>query len=121
MHSLGLLPVHYVCGDVLPRLERMVEYDIAAVAVEESKKKFRIDFAELVERVAGRKAVFGNIDAVRFGIHATPEEMSAEVERQARFGAQAHGFVVSTGSPFPLETNPCMVDALVTAAHSFST
>ena len=120
MRSLGLLPIHYVCGDVLPRLEYMVQYDITAVAVEESKKGFRIDLAEVVERVAGRKAVFGNIDAVRFGIHATPEEMSAEVRRQAGIGAQARGFIVSTGSPFPLETNPRMVETLVTAAHSIT-
>jgi len=35
MRSLGLLPIHYVCGDSLPRLERIMQYDIAAVAVEE--------------------------------------------------------------------------------------
>jgi hypothetical protein len=121
MRSSGLLPIHYVCGDVIPRLEHIVAYDIAAVAMEESKKKFRIDIAEVVDRVAGRKAVFGNIDAVRFGIHATPEEMSAEARSQVGIGAQAHGFIVSTGSPFPLETNPTMVDALVTAAHSLTT
>jgi len=119
MSALGLLPIHYVCGDAVPRLERMVEYDIAAVAVEESKKNFHIDIAEVVERVAGRTAVFGNIDAVRFGIHATAEEVAAEVERQASIGAQAKGFVVSTGSPYPLDTNPRLIDALVTAAHSF--
>jgi hypothetical protein len=118
MSSLGLLPIHYVCGDVIPRLERMVEYDIAAIAVEESKKNFKIDIADVVERVAGRIAVFGNIDAIRFGIHATPDEMSAEVERQAAIGKQARGFIVSTGSPFPLETNPRMIDSLITAAHS---
>jgi len=120
MRKLGMLPIHYVCGDVIPRLEHMVEYDIAAVAVEESKKGFRIDIADVIECVAGRKAVFGNIDAVRFGIHATAEEMSEEVTRQAGIGAQAHGFIASTGSPFPLETDPRMVDALVTAAHSIT-
>jgi hypothetical protein len=120
MHALGLLPIHYVCGDVIPRLESMVKYDIAAVAVEESKKKFRIDLGEVIERVAGRTAVFGNIDAVHYGIHATQAEMSAEVERQARIGAQARGFIASTGSPFPLETHPIMVDTLVSAAHSFT-
>jgi uroporphyrinogen-III decarboxylase len=121
MRALGLLPIHYVCGDVIPRLEQMVQYDIAAVAVEESKKGFRIELTEVVERVAGHKAVFGNIDAVRFGIHATAEEMSAEVRRQAGIGAQARGFIASTGSPFPLETDPRMVDALVSTAHSIST
>ena len=121
MRALGLLPIHYVCGDVIPRLERMVEYDIAAVAVEESKKNFYIDIAEVIERVAGRAAVFGNIDAVRFGLHASPEEVAAEVQRQAGIGAQAQGFVVSTGSPFPLDTNPRLIDTLVATAHSFTT
>jgi uroporphyrinogen-III decarboxylase len=98
----------------------MVEYAIAAVAVEESKKKFRIEIGDVVERVAGRTAIFGNIDAVRFGIHATPEEMQAEVGRQAEIGRQASGFIVSTGSPFPLETNPIMIDSLTSAAHSYN-
>jgi uroporphyrinogen-III decarboxylase len=120
MSSLGLLPIHYVCGDVIPRLERMVEYDIAAVAVEESKKNFRIEIADVVERVAGCRAVFGNIDAVTFGIHATPGEMAAEVGRQARIGAQARGFIVSTGSPFPLDTDLRLIDTLVTVAHSIA-
>jgi hypothetical protein len=121
MRTLGLLPIHYVCGDVIPRLERMVQYDIAAVAVEESKKKFRIEIDEVVERVAGRKAVFGNIDAVHFGIHATPEEMQAEVGRQAEIGRHANGFIVSTGSPFPLETDPRMIDSMISSAHSYNT
>jgi len=118
MRGLGLLPIHYVCGDTIPRLERMVQYDVAAVAVEESKKSFRIDIDEVVKRVNGRMAVFGNIDAVRFGLHASLEEMAAEVKRQAEIGARARGFVVSTGSPFPLDTNPRLIDTLVATAHS---
>jgi hypothetical protein len=120
MRSTGLLPIHYVCGDVMPRLEYMVQYDVAAVAVEESKKKFQIEIAEVIERVAGRKAVFGNIDSIRFGIHATPDEMSTEVRRQAGSGVKARGFIVSTGSPFPLETNPDMIDTMIATAHSIT-
>jgi len=118
MSSLGLLPIHYVCGDVLPRLERIAQLDIAAVAVEESKKDFVIEIEEVVNRVDGRLAVLGNIDAVRFGVQATLAEMTDEVKRQARVGAQASGFVVSTGSPFPLDTNPRLIDTLVTTAHA---
>jgi uroporphyrinogen-III decarboxylase len=118
MRSLGLLPIHYVCGNSIPRLERMVEYDVAAVAVEESKKGFQIEIDEVVEQVAGRTAVLGNIDAVQFGLHATADEMAAEVRRQAAIGARAKGFVVSTGSPFPLDTNPRLIDTLVETAHS---
>ncbi len=118
MRSLGLLPIHYVCGNSIPRLERMVEYDIAAVAVEESKKGFQIEIEEVVDRVAGRVTVLGNIDAVRFGLHATADEMAAEVRRQAAIGARANGFIVSTGSPFPLDTNPRLIDTMVETAHS---
>jgi hypothetical protein len=120
MRGLGLLPVHLVCGDALPRLEQMARYDIAAIAVEESKKNFRIEIEEVVDRVGDRVTVMGNIDAVHFGLHATPEEMSTEVRRQAAIGARARGFVASTGSPFPLDTNPRQVDALVAAAHSLA-
>ena len=118
MSALGLLPVHYVCGDIIPRLERMCQYRLAAIAVEESKKSFTIEIEDVVQRVAGRAAVFGNVDAVRFGLHGTMEEMAAEVQRQARIGAAAKGFVVSTGSPFPLDTNPRVVDTLVATAHA---
>jgi hypothetical protein len=118
MRGLGLLPIHYVCGDVLPRLEQMARCDVAAIAVEESKKNFCIEIEEVVRRVGDRVAVLGNIDAVHFGLHATLDEMAAEVRRQAGIGARARGFVVSTGSPFPLDTNPRLIDRLVTTAHS---
>jgi uroporphyrinogen-III decarboxylase len=117
MRSLDLFPIHYVCGDVIPRLRRIVAYDIAAVAVEESKKNFEIEIGEVVSAVNGKTVVFGNIDSVRFGLHGTQAEMAAEVRRQVQIGRQAAGFVVSTGSPFPLDTNPRQVDVLVESAH----
>ncbi len=118
LRSLGLLSIHYVCGDVIPRLERIVELEVDAIAVEESKKSFCIELEEVVERVAGRATVFGNIDTIRFGLHGTMEEMAQEVRRQAAVGARARGFVVSTGSPFPPDTNPRLIDTLTATAHS---
>jgi hypothetical protein len=119
MRRLGLLPIHYVCGDVIPRLDRIAELDVAAIAVEESKKNFTIEIQEVVQRVNGRAAVFGNIDAVKYGLNTPLEEMAAEVRRQARIGTQAQGFVVSTGSPFPLDTNPRLIDTMVHTAHDW--
>ncbi len=118
MSSLGLMPIHYVCGDVLPRLDRICELDVAAVAVEESKKSFTIDLQEVVQRVNGRLTVLGNIDAIRYGLQAGLDEMAAEVRRQAHIGKGARGFVVSTGSPFPLDTNPRLIDTLIATAHT---
>jgi uroporphyrinogen-III decarboxylase len=118
MNGLGLLPIHYVCGDVVPRLDRMVQLDIAAVGVEESKKTFTIEIEEVVRQVDGRAAVLGNIDAVRYGPGATLEEMAAEAKRQLRIGQRAKGFMLSTGSPFPLDTNPRVIDTMVATAHA---
>jgi uroporphyrinogen-III decarboxylase len=118
MRRLGLYPIHYMCGDVIPRLERILALDIAAVAVEESKKQFRIETEEVIDRVQGRVAVLGNVDTIRFGLHGTMVEMEAEVRRQAEIGARASGFIMSTGSPFPLDTNPRLIDTLVATAHS---
>jgi uroporphyrinogen-III decarboxylase len=118
LRALGLLPIHYVCGDVVPRLDRMVELDVAAVAVEESKKSFSIEIEQVVDRVQGRVAVLGNIDTIRFGLHGTMDEIAAEVRRQTQIGSRARGFLVSTGSPFPLDTNPRLLDTLVATAHA---
>ena len=118
MRELGLLAIYYMCGDAMPRLKRMAELDVAALAVEESKKKFRIEIDEVVRQVGDRVSVMGNIDAVRFGLRAGLDEMAAEVRRQAASGARARGFVVSTGSPFPLDSNPRLIDTLVTTAHA---
>lgn len=118
MSGLDLLPIHYVCGNIIPRLERIAQLKIAAVAAEESKKNFQIDLAEIVRRVDGRVAVFGNIDAIKFGLHASLDEAASEVRRQVEIGRRAKGFIVSTGSPLPLDSNPRVIDTLVKTAHS---
>lgn len=118
--AAGLHTIHYVCGNVMPRLQRIAELDVSAIAVEESKKGFCIDIEEVVKRIGERSVVFGNIDAVQYGIRASDEALKAEVSRQARAGERARGFVVSTGSPFPLDTNPRRIDTLVAAAHAAS-
>jgi uroporphyrinogen-III decarboxylase len=117
MSQLDLLPIHYVPGDAMPRLDRISQLEIAAVAVEDSKKNFVIEIEEVVRQVDGRVAVLGNIDAVRFGPGATLDDMANEVKRQARIGARTKGFVISTGSPFPLDTNPRLIDTMVATAH----
>jgi hypothetical protein len=120
MSKLGLLPIHYVCGNIIPRLGRISQMEIAAVAAEESKKNFQIELAEIVKGVGGRVAVFGNIDAIQYGLHASLDEAAGEVRRQVEIGAQAKGFVVSTGSPLPLDSNPRVIDTLVKTAHALA-
>ena len=116
--ELGLLTAYYVCGNPIPLLSRIVELDCDAVACEESKKNFEIEIEEIVEKVGHDKCVFGNVDAPLYGVQASRERIEAEVGRQVEAGKKARGFVVSTGSPYPLDTPISSIDALIAAAHS---
>ena len=73
---------------------------------------------EVVKMGGGKKCVFGNIDAPYFGLQASADQIRAEVERQVDAGRRARGFVISTGSPLPLETPLKNIDMMVAAAHS---
>lgn len=117
IRRLGLRSIFYFCGDINPRLDRLAKLDIAALAFEESKGGVMIELERIVDKVGKDLCLLGNIDSIRFGLHGTPEEMVAEVKRQIDIGSRAAGFIVSNGSPFPPDTNPRQIDAMITAAH----
>ncbi len=116
--ELGLLTAYYVCGNPMPLLSRIASLECDAVAFEESKKNFSIEIEEVVERIGDSKGVFGNVDAPLFGVHARRDQIEEEVKRQVDAGRKAKGFVVSTGSPYPLDSPIKNIDALIAAAHS---
>ena len=62
---LGLTVILYYCGDVIPRLPWLVRLGMDALAVEESKKGFSVDIAEVIAAVGDTCCVFGNVDAVQ--------------------------------------------------------
>jgi hypothetical protein len=116
--ELGLLTTYYVCGNPVPLIPRIMQMECDAVAFEESKKNFEIAIDEIVEAAGKEKCIFGNIDAAYYGLQAGVDEITAEVHRQIEAGLKAKGFVVSTGSPLPLESPLRNIDAMVAAAHS---
>ncbi len=115
--QLGLLTAYYVCGNPIPLLPKIIELDCDAVAFEESKKNFTIEIEDIVAKAGGEKCVFGNVDAPLYGVQATKSQIEAEVKRQVEAGKNAKGFVVSTGSPYPLDSPLKNIDTLVAAAH----
>ncbi len=117
--TLGLLTTYYVCGNPMPLIPRILKLECDAVAFEEGKKKFVIEIDEVVEKAGKAKCIFGNIDAPYYGLQASTDEIRAEVRRQIEAGLNAKGFVVSTGSPLPLESPLTNVDALIAAAHEY--
>jgi uroporphyrinogen-III decarboxylase len=117
---LGLAVILYYCGDVIARLPWLVRLGMDALAVEESKKCFTVDIADVIAGVDGACCVFGNVDAVQVMFEGTPETIQAEVRRQLMLGQQARGFVLCQGSPFTLDTPPSKVTWFVRCARQFN-
>jgi len=109
--------VLYVCGDVIPRLPYLADLEPTALAVEEPKKGFENDLAEVAAAIGGDVTLFGNLDATRIA-DWDPTQLVHQLEAQARAAQSARGFVVSMGSPFPLDTPVEKVAAFIAAAHS---
>ncbi|MBC7237180.1 MAG: hypothetical protein H5T69_15165 [Chloroflexi bacterium] len=96
----GMHSIYYYCGDPSGKWEHLLAVGADALSLEESKKGFRIDIAEVVARVNGRCAVLGNLDAIGVLQDGSEEELRAEIARQIEAGRRNGGrFIMSLGSP----------------------
>jgi hypothetical protein len=112
---LGLVPILSFWGDPNPLLDDFTEVGAKALMVEESKKTFTIDAGAVRERIGGRICLFGNIDSITLLHGGRPEDVRAEVRRQAE-GARG-GFVVANGSPITPGTPERNVKTMIDAAR----
>jgi uroporphyrinogen-III decarboxylase len=100
IQQAGMQSIHYFCGNPAGKWQALLEIGTDALALEESKKGFRIDIAEVAERVNGRCALLGNLDAIHLLPDAAEDALKAEIERQMEAGRRNGGrFVMSIGSP----------------------
>lgn len=100
IRSLGMKSIYYYCGDPTGRWDLITSIGADAFAFEESKKGFSIDIEDVVDRVNGRAAVFGNLDAIHMLPHASENQLRDEIKRQIGAGRKNNNrFVMSVGSP----------------------
>jgi uroporphyrinogen-III decarboxylase len=96
----GMHSIYYYCGDPAGKWEHLLAAGADALSLEESKKGFEIDIENVVDRVQGRCAVLGNLDAMVLLQEGTEAELRREIERQIRAGRRnGSRFVLSIGSP----------------------
>ena len=101
----GMLSVHYYCGRPDDRWDMLMDTGADALALEESKKHFVVDIADVTDRVGGRMALFGNIDAIGLMERSSDAEHEAEIARQAEAGIRnRRRFVMCVGSPITPRT-----------------
>jgi hypothetical protein len=100
IHACGMHSIYYYCGNPAGKLDLLIESGAQALALEESKKGFVIDLAEIVEVVQGRCVLFGNLDAIHLLPHADEKTLRAEIRRQIGIGRRNNSrFIMSIGSP----------------------
>ncbi|MEI6499670.1 MAG: uroporphyrinogen decarboxylase family protein [Armatimonadota bacterium] len=100
IREAGMLSVHYYCGRPDDRWDFLLDTGADALALEEGKKGFAVDLLALAERLDGRMALLGNIDAIAVMEHGSEAALRAEVARQIEIGRRNCGrFVCSIGSP----------------------
>ena len=96
----GMKSIYYYCGDPGGKWEHILAIGADALALEESKKGFTIDIAEVAERVRGRCTLLGNLDAIDLLEKGSDEDLRREIERQIEAGRRnGSRFVMSLGSP----------------------
>lgn len=116
IRRIGMFPVGYFLGNVLPYMDIIMETRPAGVLIEESKKGFNLDPVAIRKRLPSEIVLFGNVDSLLL-LNGTPHKIEAEVRRQAR--ARDYGpFVFDNGSPICPGTPPDNLRAFLDAARS---
>jgi len=122
IRSLGMHSIYYFCGDPKGKLDLLLASGADALSLEESKKGFTIDIAEVAEFINGRCALLGNLDAIHLLPNASEAELRAEIARQIAAGRRNGGrFVMSIGSPVTPGTSPQRVRLYTDLTHEIGT
>ena len=113
INELGMKSICWFCGDVSDRLEELVQMNSTCISLEESKKNFVIEIADIDRAVAGRACLFGNVDAIGVLQNGSRGAIATEIERQLEIGRRSGRFVMSLGSPVTPSTPTAKVSELV--------
>lgn len=121
IREAGMLSVHYYCGRPDDRWDLLLDTGADALSLEESKKTFDIDIMAVAERVDGRMALLGNLDAIGVLEQGSDAALQAEVARQLAAGRRnKNRFVASLGSPVTPGTPLARVRRFTDLGHGMS-
>ena len=121
IRSLGLKSIYFYCGDPTGKWDLITGIGADAFAFEEGKKGFTIDIEDVVDRVNGGAAVFGNLDAIHTLPNASEDRLRHEIKRQIAAGRKNNNrFVMSIGSPVTPATPVERVRRYVDLVHELA-
>ena len=121
--QIGLIPVTYFLGDLLPIIDDIAASGARALMIEEPKKGFRLEVGEVYAALDDRMALFGNLDSVYHLLWGDAQTVRAETLRQVarvnggRTGSLPPGFIMACGSPLCMNTPPENILAMLETAR----
>jgi len=111
--AMGLLPIAYFLGDVMPLIEDLKQLEVMALMVEEGKKGFSLDIGEIYRKLEKEVCLFGNLDSVYTLQMGSRQDVVRETGNQIEACSQG-GFVMANGCPIsfttPFENIKAMID-----------
>jgi uroporphyrinogen-III decarboxylase len=100
IREAGMKSIYYYCGDPARNWDVILSMGMDALGMEESKKGFNTEIDDIVDRVAGRCVVLGNLDAFNVLQNGSDEQLRAAIQHQLDAGRRNGGrFIMSLGSP----------------------
>jgi len=114
--KMGLIPIVYFLGDVLPIIDDLKQLGARGLMVEESKKTYDLDIGRIYDSLERQMCLFGNIDSVYTLQMGTPEDVRREAKRQLQT-CNKGGFILSNGCPISFDTPKENIHALLNAVN----
>ena len=118
VERLGLIPVVYYLGEIMPIIDDIATLGARALMIEEQKKQYRLDAVEVHRKLNGRMALFGNLDSVYSLLYGKPDGITMETRRQCACAKQG-GFIMACGSPLCFDTPAENIIAMLDAARQY--
>ena len=96
--KIGLFALLTFWGDINPLIEDIKEIGIDGLAIEESRKNYKLDAVEIMKKIGDNLCLFGNVDSVNVLLRGKPEDIREMINYQNE--AKKYGsFIFQNGSP----------------------
>lgn len=96
----GMHSIYYFTGNPQNKMDLILSLGADAYSFEDDKKGFHIDLAALVDRLAGKAALLGNLNAITDLQDASDEKLYQRLDYYIELARRYKGrFIMSLGSP----------------------
>jgi len=117
VRAIGLIPIIYFLGDILPLIPYINSLDVSGLMIEESKKNFTLDLVEIRQKLNPDITLFGNVDSVSCLFQGSVNDVKLSAKSQLR-ASDFGRFIMINGSPLAIDTPPENIKTMIDFSRS---